>query len=83
MAKNWFAYDGVGNPNLPASYTRMTLAPNCTSGVNICAIYLNDESLGNPGSLADVQDYISNALATLIPQPQDGATKRFVYLKSV
>ncbi len=80
MAKNWFAYDGRGNPNLPASYARANVEPNCTGGCNICAIYLNDESLGNPGSLAEVQDYISNALITQVPQPTGG--QPFVTLRN-
>lgn len=83
MANHWFAYDGVGNPNSPNSYTRMTVAPTCTSGVDICAVYLDDNSLGNPSTLGPVLNYISNAQATLIPQPQDGVIKRYVYLKSV
>lgn len=69
MANHWFAYDGVGNPYVPASYLRTNIAPNCDGGCKICAVYLDDNSLGNPSTLGPVLTYIANALITQVAQP--------------
>lgn len=83
MAKNWFSYDGVGDPTSPGSYYLMTVKPNCNSGGSIiCAIYVDDDGPGTPGTLNDVLDYIANAQATLVSQP-NGGSKRFVYVKNL
>lgn len=79
---NWFAYDGVGDPTSPGSYFLARVKPTCSSGgCKICAIYLNDDGPGTPGSVTDVLDYISNALVTLVSQPS-GGFKRFVYMRN-
>lgn len=80
--KNWFAYNGVGDPTSPGSYYITTIKPTCTAGgCMICAIYVDDDGPGTPGSLADVLDYIANAQVSLVAQPNGGA-KRFVYVKN-
>ncbi len=83
MAYHWFGYNRTGDPTLPSSYYRVYATPTCTSGCEICAIYLDDDSVGNPGPIpAEVKNYINDSLVTQVPQPSGGSNKRFVYLKS-
>lgn len=61
----------------------MTIKPTCVStGVNICAIYLNETTAVPSTDIeAAVQLYMANAVATLTAQPTGVGIKRFVYVK--
>lgn len=77
---SWYAYNGVGDPFIPASYVRMTQSPSCTGSCQICAVFLTDNTVipATPFS-ANRIEYISDALGTQTPQPTSGPT--FVLLK--
>ncbi|WP_342328700.1 hypothetical protein [Pedobacter sp. FW305-3-2-15-E-R2A2] len=77
---NWYSYTGNGDPTLATSYRLSTVKPVCNLGVQICAIYLNQNELV-PNAFNGVATYIANALVTLTSQPTGGGIKRFVYLK--
>jgi len=65
----------------------MTVKPTCTTGSNICAIYLYHPSAVGPVIApsplsANVQQYITDGLGSGVPQPEDPLlAKRYVYLK--
>lgn len=82
MANSWYAYDGLGDPYNVSSYRRVTVKPTCTSGVDICSVYLLGETSTTPLSpfTTAILNYITAALATQVPQPHDGPTlKPYVY----
>lgn len=63
MALHWFVYIGP-NPFTPGSYTRMSVDSTCTDGCYVCAVFLDDNSLGNPSSLSPILGEIANAIGT-------------------
>jgi hypothetical protein len=81
MSKEWYAYDGRGDINIPASYFRINVKPSCFDGLHLCAIYVTDGA-PNPAVLsANVRQYIFNSLATSRSQPDVEGEKKYVYLK--
>ncbi|MBB5637832.1 hypothetical protein HDE68_003757 [Pedobacter cryoconitis] len=84
MARVWYSYIGSGSPFLAANYFRAAVKPGCINGSNICAIYAYNGDINPQAPFStNLNNYISNALLTNLPQPQDsGNAKRYVYLKS-
>ena len=84
MPNTWYAYVS-GDPTLPASYRRITGKPGCTTGSTICAIYTPNGGLTPQSPFSSrIQDYIADALANLVPEPQFPANaKKYVYLKNL
>ena len=83
MARCWYAYNGIGDPLLIASYTLITIGkPVCISGSFVCAIYA--PACGpNPSVLSTrIKSYIGFLLSTLVPQPGDEGVKKYVYGKN-
>ncbi|MGY0036930.1 hypothetical protein [Pedobacter sp. NJ-S-72] len=85
MARNWYTYVGgaLGDPRLSSGYSLLTTKPACMSGNIICAIYTGngDISPTTPLSL-NLLNYISNANASGVPEPQRPlGAKKFVYLR--
>ncbi|NQX37622.1 hypothetical protein SAMN05421820_103384 [Pedobacter steynii] len=80
MAK-WYAYSGNGDPFLSPNYRATTVKPICTTGEEICAIYLSDND-EIPAQFDGMTTYIANALVTLVPQPTGVGVRRFVYLRA-
>ena len=70
MALHWFAYLG-GNIFSNGSYLRIFGEEpiNCLGGCVICAIKLDDDSFGSPSDVSSVQDYLGNAIAYQVNQP--------------
>ncbi|MBB6501664.1 hypothetical protein [Pedobacter cryoconitis] len=86
MGLNWYAYIGgtAGDPTLARNYSRIVHGkPGCVFGAFVCAIY----SLGGmitPYSplTPNIQTYIANGLANLVPEPQlPVGSKPYVYMK--
>ena len=82
MANNWYAYNGVGDPKLASSYSKITGLPGCIDGSTVCAIY-------SPGGLnptsplsSNLLSYIASGQAQGVPQPQTTGAKLFVYMRS-
>lgn len=48
MARNWFRYNGIGDPFSSGSYILMPSKPGCINECKICAIY--SPGAGNPTS---------------------------------
>jgi len=85
MANSWYAYLGQGkDPLVPASYRRVTIDPLCLSGCTVCAIYLLGETSTTPSAAftSNILKYITNGLVALSPQPDGGAVKAYVYLRT-
>ena len=84
MAKYWFGYIGTGDPTIAFNYRILTVKPGCLNGNVSCAIYAESgDGFPNVPLSDNLQQYITNALATLVAQPQDsGTAKKFVYLKA-
>jgi len=84
MARSWYSYNGTGNVLASGSYNRISGAPGCTGSSTICAIYsLNGGPLPVSPLSGNIQQYINNALATGLSQPQTPiGTKQYVYLKN-
>lgn len=67
--KRWYAFLG-GDPLATESYQAITLNPLCSSGRNLCAIYVYGYE-DQPERLSpEMKVHIANALATAAPQPQ-------------
>lgn len=80
MARAWYAYNNVGDPQLPNSYFYSAQKPNCLNGFVPCAIYAVDSN-PNPSSLsANIQRYIAAGLVSGLAQPT-GLVKKYVYMK--
>lgn len=84
MANYWYAYKGEGDPIEAGSYRKMSALPGCLNGPSVCAIYAEGDGGGRPDAPLSTHlvQYITNALGTLLAQPQDnGTAKKFVYMK--
>lgn len=83
MARYWYSYIGTGDPTVGFNYRLITVKPGCLNGNVICAIYaLAGDGFPKTPLSINIQQYISNALGTLVAQPQDsGRAKKYVYLK--
>lgn len=83
MARSWYAYNGVGDPLLPASYNIAYIKPNCVNGGGICAIYANGVGL-NPISLStNMRNYIAQVQLSLVARPDfSTGVKKYVYGKA-
>ncbi|MDO7743209.1 MAG: hypothetical protein MUP99_05525, partial [Pedobacter sp.] len=56
--------------------------PGCAVGTVICAIYVPNGGRTPISPLPDsIQQYLSNARSTLVPQPQGVGLKKYVYLR--
>lgn len=76
----WYVYNGVGDPIIPASYVRASMSPSCTTGGEICAIYLVDNiTIPTTAFSANRLQYISDGLLTSAPQPPTGT--KFLFLR--
>jgi len=85
MANSWYAYLGQGkDPLVPASYRRVTVDPLCLNGCTVCAVYLLGQTATTPSApfTSNILTYIINGLIWQSPQPNGGAVKPYVYLKS-
>jgi len=83
MAKYWFSYVGTGDPTIAFNYRLMTIKPGCLNGNSVCSIYAeSSDGFPHVPLSKNVQQYITNALGSLLAQPQDsGAAKKYVYMK--
>lgn len=81
MAREWYAYDGRGDINIPSSYFRVNVRPTCFDGLAICAIYVEDGTPHPKKISSNVRQYIFNALVTSRAQPDGPGLKQYVYLK--
>jgi len=86
MGRVWYILTGWtgSNPFETSSYWYIpgNLKPGCLTGTSICAIYAYNGDI-NPYPLsANIQNYISNALSTQVPQPIGPGAKKYVYLRS-
>jgi len=86
---NWYAYLGHGDPTFSGNYAITFVKPNCTTGEEVCAIYLNQNTaipqgfdpLDPNNPFPPMIQYIADALATQVPQPNFPFEKPFVYLR--
>jgi len=83
MARYWYTYIGQGDPIISFNYRVMSVKPGCLNGGRICAIYAQAGDGFPRVPLSDrMQLYITNALGSLVAQPQDtGLARKYVYLK--
>jgi hypothetical protein len=82
MARSWYAYNGIGDPLLPASYNLTLGKPFCINGINVCVIYAPGGFSPSPLSF-NMKNYISNGQLQLLPQPSFPAgVKKYVYMKN-
>jgi len=71
MARAWYSYNGTGNVLVSASYNRISGDPGCSGSKTICAIYSLNGGLKPVSPLSgNIQQYINDALAFGLPQPQ-------------
>ncbi|MBB6501665.1 hypothetical protein [Pedobacter cryoconitis] len=83
MANFWYAYNGVGDPTLSSSYSKITGAPGCLNGPTVCAIYVQGGTFPVSPLPANILQYIADGQAKSVAQPQlPVGSKFFVYLKS-
>lgn len=86
MARCWYGFlDGGGNfsPLDSSKYFKTSIAFGCLIGTKICTVYVPDCDW-YPSSFfsTNLQNYISNALISGIPQPTFPiGAKKYVYLK--
>lgn len=80
---NWYGYSGWGDPFLATNYRLIHIKPTCTVGEEICAIYLNSNTVipGQFNGSDGMVTYIAHALITQSPQPTGIGVKAFVYLR--
>lgn len=83
MAKNWFAYSGIGSVILPENYLLSDDVPRCRDGFTICAIYATNVGLEFPGLLsANLRKYIANGLTNGVPEPRIPlGSFKYVYMR--
>lgn len=83
MAKNWFAYGGIGSVILPENYLLALDIPQCRDGFTICAIYADNIGLEFPGALSEnLRRYIANGLTNGVPEPRlPLAAQKYVYMR--
>ncbi len=78
----WYSYDGTGLKDQPSSYFFSSVAPNCTSGNNLCAVYAYYGGDYPAAITAHLITYIGNGLSSHLPEPTDVGAKKYVYLKN-
>ena len=81
MPRCWYTYTG-GNALEPSSHFRSSTKPSCLTGPSICAIYAPSCDISPSPFSQNMQNYISNALTTQVPQPSGVGNKKYVYLKA-
>lgn len=82
MARNWYAYNGIGDPLLVSSYNLALSKPTCINGNILCAIYAFGFGPTPTYISVNMRFYIQNAQLTLITQPDlPPNSKKYVYLK--
>ncbi|MBB5621561.1 hypothetical protein HDE69_002622 [Pedobacter cryoconitis] len=82
MARCWYAYNGVGDIIVLASYNLAVVKPSCINGPRICAIYA--PNCGPVPSIlsTNMRNYIANAEILLVSQPDSTpGIKKYVYCK--
>lgn len=83
MARSWYAYNGVGDPLLIASYILTTVKPACINGRRICAIYTPNGGPIPSVISTNIRNYIGIILVTLVAQPDaNPGIKKYVYGKN-
>jgi len=84
MANYWYAYNGVGDPTLASSYSKIEFGnPSCTAGAELCAIYVTGGDIPFSPLTSNILTYIANGKTMWVPQPQlPTGTKFFVYMRS-
>ncbi|RAJ35447.1 hypothetical protein LY11_00690 [Pedobacter cryoconitis] len=85
MARSWYAYNGIGDPIVSASYNLMLDKPNanCVNGCAICAIFATGTGITPTVLSNNIRTYINNLLANQVSQPNGVITiKRYVYGKT-
>ena len=85
MARSWYAYNGIGDPIVPASYNLMLDKPTfkCIDGCTLCAIYATGTGV-NPTLISNnLRLYIGSVIANSVSQPSGNfAVKRYAYGKT-
>ena len=82
MPNSWYSYNGTGDIFLANNYRLMTDKPGCAVGTVICAIFAPEGGRTPISPLPEsIQTYLSNARATLVPQPQGIGSRKYVYLR--
>ena len=83
MARNWYSYNGIGDPLLNTSYIQAFVKPSCINGSTVCAIYAPGLSTPTAPLSTRLRNYIANVLLAFIPQPDSNlAFKKYVYAKN-
>lgn len=67
MARNWYAYIGMGDPTLASSYSFSTVVPTCVNGCKICAVLA--PGTATPTLSTNLRAYIIAGLVTSMQQP--------------
>ena len=68
MARQWYAYNGIGDPLLSSSYNIAPTTPLCVNGWKICAILSPGTS--TPAALSvNLRAYIASGQVTGLQQP--------------
>lgn len=81
--RNWYAYDGIGNPFMHTSYYRITVKPTVVRGEKLGAI-LGINDCHCPSLLSEnLRQYIADALFSGQAQPNAAGpdNRYFVYMK--
>lgn len=82
MARSWYAYNGIGDVNIPSSYLYSPSVPTCRSGFALCSIYAVYAG-AHPFEISqNLQNYIASGLQNGVPEPAIPAgAKKYVYMK--
>lgn len=71
MPFKWWWKNYGGDPDNPAHYSDVgSTPPSCPGSCKVCAIYAEDDGLGNPVIDAQLQAQITAALKTCVDQPR-------------
>lgn len=69
MARNWYAYNGIGDPLLASSYNFSPVLPTCVNGWKVCAIYASGSVTPVAPLSANIRSYVSAGMVTGLQQP--------------
>jgi len=71
MAFTWYLKSFGSDPNSPASYSSVgSTPPSCPGTTKICAIFADDNGLGDPIIDSNLQSQMTTALNTSADQPR-------------